>query len=42
MLKTELKIETVGSPHIMDLPESDSELFFRKILNRILQLVGEK
>lgn len=42
MLKTELNVETRGSPNIKDLPKSEQDIFFETILKRILQLNSEK
>ena len=42
MLKTELSVETRGSPNIKDLPKSEQDIFFETILSRILQLNNVK
>lgn len=38
MLKTELKIETVGKPDITALPEIEQRTFFETLLARIKEL----
>ena len=42
MLKTELNVETRGSPNIKDLPKQEQDIFFETIIKRILQLNSEK
>ena len=42
MLKTEIKVETRGSPNIKELPKAEQEIFFETIFKRILQLNNEK
>lgn len=38
MLKTELKIETVGQPNIQALSESEQRTFFETLFTNILKL----
>ncbi len=38
MLKTELKIETIGEPDIRALPESEQHTFFETLLAHIKEL----
>ena len=42
MLKTELKVETRGSPNIKALPKTEQEMFFETIFKRITELYNEK
>lgn len=42
MLKTKLKAEIRGSPHIKDFSKQEREIFFDCIFKRILQLNNEK
>ena len=42
MLKTQIKVETRGSPNIKELPKAEQEIFFDTIYKRILQLNSEK
>ena len=41
MLKTELKIETVGKPDLTALPKSVQDTFLESLLSRISELYRE-
>lgn len=38
MLKTELKIETIGEPNVAALPEAEQRTFFETLLARVKEL----
>lgn len=42
MLKTELKVVTIGTPDIAALQESERRLFFETLYARVLELAKEK
>ncbi len=38
MIKTELKVETAGSPNVRELPEIEQRIFFETLYARIKEL----